>query len=42
VLRIIASVPDDGDPDRFAQVVTEHLQRFGTREELVVTWTTEA
>lgn len=38
VLRIVASVPDDGDPDRFAQVVAEHLQRFGSREELSVSW----
>ena len=37
-LRIAASVPDDGDPDRFAQVVAEHLQRFGHREELAVSW----
>lgn len=37
-LRITASVPDDGDPDRFAQVVAEHLQRFGHREELAVDW----
>ena len=38
VLRISASVPDDGDPDRFAQVVADHLQRFGHREELTVSW----
>ncbi len=37
-LRITASVPDDADPDGFAQVVAEHLQRFGKRDELVVTW----
>lgn len=37
-LRIAASVPEDGDPDRFALVVAEHLQRLGHREELVVVW----
>lgn len=37
-LRIAASVPEDGDPDRFAQVVAEHLQRFGARDELLVAW----
>lgn len=37
-LVIAASVPDDGDADRFAQVVAEHLQRFGHREELDVVW----
>ena len=37
-LAITASVPDDGDPDGFAQVVAEHLQRFGTRDELAVEW----
>jgi hypothetical protein len=40
LLRIEASVPDDvdADPDRFARVVSEHLQRFGQREELEVVW----
>ena len=37
-LLIDASVPDDGDPDRFAQVVKDHLERFGQREELDVVW----
>ncbi len=37
-LRIAASVPDAGDPDRFAEVVAEHLQRFAHREELSVAW----
>ncbi len=34
------SVPEEGevDVDRFAQVVAEHLQRFGQRDELHVTW----
>ena len=38
VLRIRASVPAGGDPDRFAQVVKVHLERFGTRQELEVVW----
>ncbi len=38
LLHVAASVPDGGDPDRFAEVVAEHLQRFGHREELVVDW----
>jgi len=38
LLRIEASVPDDADPDRFAGVVAEHLQRFGHRDELEVVW----
>lgn len=37
-LRVEASVPEDGDPDRFAQVVKDHLERFGQREELDVVW----
>ncbi len=39
LLRIAASVPDDGDADGFAQVVAEHLQRFAHREQLEVRWT---
>ncbi len=33
-------MPDEGDVDidRFARVVAEHLQRFGQRDELHVTW----
>lgn len=38
VLRIEASVPEADDPDRFARVVAEHLQRFGQRDELEVVW----
>ena len=38
LLRIEASVPDDSDADQFAQVVKDHLERFGTREELEVIW----
>ncbi|MFC4785589.1 DUF2218 domain-containing protein [Nocardioides sp. MAHUQ-72] len=37
-LRVEASVPEGGDPDRFAEVVKAHLERFGTREELEVVW----
>jgi hypothetical protein len=37
-LEIEASVPVDGDLDRWAQVVAEHLQRFGQRDELEVVW----
>jgi hypothetical protein len=37
-LEIEASVPTDGDLDRWAQVVAEHLQRFGQRDELEVVW----
>ena len=38
VLRIEASVPEGGDADRFAEVVADHLQRFGQRDELSVVW----
>ena len=38
LLRVEASVPEDGDADRFAQVVKAHLERFGQREELDVVW----
>src|SRR5215213_8017170 len=39
-LELEVSVPDAGDldVDRFAQVVAEHLQRFGQRDELQITW----
>ena len=39
-LVLTVSVPEEGemDVDRFAQVVAEHLQRFGQRHELSVTW----
>lgn len=37
-LAIEVSVPDGMDADRFAQVVADHLVRFGQRDELVVTW----
>jgi hypothetical protein len=37
-LEVEVSVPEDGDVDRFAQVVKEHLERFGQRDELDVVW----
>ena len=39
-LEIEASVPADGDldVDRWAQVVADHLPRFGQRDELEVVW----
>ena len=37
-LAVEVSVPDDGDVDSFGQVVAEHLQRFGKRDELEVAW----
>ena len=37
-LEVEVSVPDDADVDRFAQVVKEHLERFGARDELNVVW----
>ena len=37
-LVVEVSVPDDVDLARFAQVVKEHLERFGQRDELNVVW----
>jgi hypothetical protein len=37
-LVVEVSVPDDADLARFAQVVKEHLERFGRRDELDVVW----
>ena len=37
-LEVEVSGPDDADPDRFAQVVKEHLERFGQRDELDLVW----
>ncbi|HET6694272.1 MAG TPA: DUF2218 domain-containing protein [Pedococcus sp.] len=37
-LAVEVSVPDDADAERFAQVVKEHLERFGQRDELHVVW----
>ncbi|MBM6403197.1 GNAT family N-acetyltransferase [Phycicoccus sp. CSK15P-2] len=38
VLDLEASVPGGGDLDRWTRVVAEHLERFGQRDELHVTW----
>ena len=37
-LEVEVSVPDEADVDRFAQVVKDHLERFGQRDELNVVW----
>ena len=37
-LEVELSVPDGDDAARFAQVVKDHLERFGQREELDVVW----
>jgi len=37
-LEVEVSVPEEGDVDRFAQVVKKHLERFGQRDELDVVW----
>lgn len=37
-LEVEVTVPADGDLDRFAQVVKDHLERFGQRDELDVAW----
>jgi len=37
-LEVEVSVPDEGDIERFAQVVKEHLERFGQRDELDLVW----
>lgn len=37
-LGLEVRVPDGEDADAFAGVVQRHLERFGTREELSVSW----
>jgi hypothetical protein len=37
-LEVEVTVPDGGDVARFAQVVKEHLERFGRRDELDLVW----
>ncbi len=37
-LEVEVSVPEGDDSARFAQVVKEHLERFGQRDELDVVW----
>jgi hypothetical protein len=38
-LEVEVSAPDDVDVDQFAQVVKDHLERFGRHDELDVVWT---
>ncbi len=38
VLEVEITVVDGDDAARFAQVVKEHLERFGQRDELNVVW----
>ena len=38
VLEIVVEVDEDGDVERFAEVVKKHLERFGQRDELNVVW----
>jgi len=37
-LALKVSVPDGDDAEHFSQVVAEHLERFGRRDELHVKW----
>ncbi|MBB6628249.1 DUF2218 domain-containing protein [Nocardioides sp. KIGAM211] len=37
-LEVQVTVPEGDDAARFAQVVKEHLERFGQRDELDVVW----
>ena len=37
-LEVELTVPEGDDAARFAQVVKEHLERFGQRDELDVVW----
>ena len=37
-LEVEITVPDGDDAARFAQVVKDHLERFGQRDELEVVW----
>ena len=37
-LEIETAVTPDGDLDRWSEVVAQHLQRFGQRDELHVVW----
>lgn len=38
VLSVRVEMQDDADQPRLEQVVAEHLQRFGFKEELVFSW----
>lgn len=37
-LEVTVAVPAGADLDRFAQVVKDHLERFGQRDELDLVW----
>jgi uncharacterized protein len=37
-LEVEVTVPDGDDSARFAQVVKDHLERFGRKDELTVVW----
>lgn len=39
VLTLLAEAPDAENLDRVKDVLGRHLERFGARNELVVTWT---
>ncbi len=37
-LTLRATVPDDGETDRFETVIVDHIKRFAFREELAFVW----
>ncbi len=39
MLTLRATVPEEGDVERFEGVIAEHLKRFAFREELSIVWT---
>jgi uncharacterized protein len=41
VLTLLAAAPDAESLERVQSVLGGHLERFGQRNELVVTWTTD-
>lgn len=41
-LHVEMAVPDPADQARMQEVIAEHLQRFGFREQLVFNWQTRA
>lgn len=40
-LEVTVTVPDGEDLARFAQVVKDHLERFGRRDELDLAWASD-
>ena len=42
VLTLLAEAPDEESLERVKHVLGSHLERFGQRNELTVTWATEA